>query len=400
MNTFSIRQLTAIFLSLFLVLGCQDSFIEPTVVCTNDPAITMNASHPKAAKIQAKIEEYIAIGVPGISVLISDDSGLWLATGGYADLENQIPMQPCHINKLGSITKMMVGTLVWQLIQDGTLGIDEPMSKYLPEVANRITNGNEITLKMLINHTSGVYDVAGDIGYNLAVINDYTKSWTAEEILNFIENKTPTNAPGEAVNYSNSNTMLVSMIIEAATGRKHSDLLKERIFEPLGMNNTVYFNYATDFPLANLAQGYLDFNNDGKDVQNISNLNPGSGNGYTGVYSSVTDLYKFMNALLREKTLITPANLLYIFDNMVAVEGNYWQSSPAGIHDEYKQVVPEGVHAYGHSGGDIGYTANLNYFPHNNTIFAASYNYGTALPSPLGDKVYTLREELIAIMAE
>ena len=64
------------------------------------------------------------------------------------------------------------------------------------------------------------------------------------------------------------------------------------------MNNTVYYDYSEEFPLGNLAQGYVDFHNDGGNIQNISDLNPGSGNGYTGLYSNAEDMYLFAKALL------------------------------------------------------------------------------------------------------
>lgn len=387
-------------IAISIVASCGKVSIEPTEVCTDDVSFVINENHPKAAAIQAKIEEYIGRGIPGLSVLVNDDDGFWIASAGFADIENQIPMQPCHINKLGSVTKMMLGTLVWQLIQEGTLNIDDPISKHIPEIADKIENGADITLGMLVNHTSGVYDVAGDLGFNLAVINDMSKHWTSDEILGYLEGKPATNLPGEKVQYSNSNTMLVSLIIDEAAGRSHAALLQSKIFEPLGMDNTIYYNYENDFPLPNLAQGYLDFNNDGGDIQNISNLNPGSGNGYTGVYSTVTDLYKFMNALLRDKTLTTEDNLELIFDSMRLTESGVWKSSIGAIHDEYRTVFDEDFHVYGHTGGDIGYSANLSYFPENNTIFAATFNYGTNLPSELGSELRELRRELFLIMAE
>ncbi len=387
-------------IALCLLASCGKPAIEPTAPCLADAEFTINTAHPKAAKIQAAMDKYLAKGVPGMTLLIHDDEGFWIAAGGYADIENQLLMQPCHINKLGSITKMMIGSLVWLMVQDGSLNIDDPISTHIPEVAAKIENGDVITLAMLINHTSGIYDVAGDLGFNLAVINDLSKSWTSEELLTYLEGKPATGPPGEKVRYSNSNTMLVSMIIEAVSGRKHADLLQERIFDPLGMDNTVYYDYAADFPLPNLAQGYLDFNNDGGAIQNISLLNPGSGNGYTGVYATVTDLYRFMNALMREKSLINPANLNFILTSMRFDQWENWKSSPGAIHDEYRQLLGENIHAYGHTGGDIGYSANLNYFPHNNTIFAATFNYGTNLPSALGSELSKLREELFLIMAE
>lgn len=387
-------------IALSLFSSCNNVSIEPTETCVDDVSFVINEAHPKAAEIQAKMEEYVGRGLPGISILINDDNGFWIASAGYADLENQIAMQPCHINKLGSVTKMMMGTLVWQLIQEGKLNIDDPISKYIPEVAENIENGADITLDMLINHTSGIYDVAGNINFNLAVINDMSKSWTSDEILKYLEGQSATNSPGVEVRYSNTNTMLVGMIIDEAAGRSHAALLQSNIFAPLDMDNTIYYNYENDFPLPNLAQGYLDFNNDGGDIQNISNLNPGSGNGYTGVYSTVTDLYKYMNALMREKSLISSDNLDLIYNSMRLSESETWKSSIGAIHDEYRLLFDENTHAYGHTGGDIGYSANLSYFPHNNTIFVATFNYGTNLPSELGSELRTFREELFSIMAQ
>lgn len=398
--TISNIKLSLLILIFSMLVACNRVSIEPTVACTADSEFTINANHPKAAQIQSIMDKYVAKGLPGMTILINDDDGFWFASAGFADIENGIGMQPCHINKLGSITKMMMGALVWQLVQEGTLNIDDPISKHIPEVAAKIENGDAITLAMLINHTSGIFDVAGDLNFNLAVINDISKSWTADEILKFLEGKPATNKPGEQVRYSNSNTMLVSMIVDAASGRDHAELLQERIFNPLGMENTVYYDYAEDFPLPHLAQGYLDFNNDGGDIQNISNLNPGSANGYTGVYSTVTDLYRFMNALLREKTLTTPANLDLIFSSMRYDQWETWRSSIGAIHDGYRELFDENVHAYGHGGGDIGYSADLHYFPHNNTILAATYNYGTNLSSALGDELRNLRDELFLLMAE
>lgn len=382
------------------ITSCSKVDIPPTVTCTDDVSFVINENHPKAAAIQTLMNDYIAQGLPGMSVLINDNDGFWIASAGYADLENQIIMQPCHVNKLGSVTKMMIGTLVWQLIQDGSMEIDDPISKHIPEIAAKIENGNDITVAMLVNHTSGIYDVAGDLNFNLAVINDFSKHWTSEEIIEYLDGKPATHLPGETTRYSNSNTMLVGLIINQVAGRHHSALLQSQILEPLGMESTVYYNYENDFPLPNLAQGYLDFYNDGKSIQNISNLNPGSGNGYTGVYSTVTDLYKFMNALLREKTLITPENLDLIFNSMETNENSSWEGSIGGIHNEFRLTFSDSLNIYGHSGGDIGYSANLNYIPHNNTIIATTLNYGTNLRSELRGVLGEFRRELYEICVE
>lgn len=385
---------------LIVTLGCRQNRIQTTEPCTFNSSFPINPNHPKAVKIAALMDSYVAKGIPGMTVLIHDVNGFWIASRGYADLEEGVLMEPCHINKLGSITKMMMGAVIWQLVQEGKLDIHAPISQYIPEVADQITNGDDIKVSMLLDHTSGIYDISRDLGYNLGVVNDFTKHWTAEEILAFVASKPATNLPGEKVSYSNSNTLLESMIIEKITGQSHGEVLIERIFAPLGMDNTYYYDYAELFPDPLLAQGYLDFHNDGGSIQNISSMNPGSGNGYTGVYSTVTDLYKFLKALLVEKTLIRPENLDFIFNNFKSTNSGTWQTSIGAIHREYMDVLPGSVSALGHGGGDIGYSANLNYFPHNQTIYAATFNYGTNLPTDLGKELDKLRIELIKTAAE
>jgi D-alanyl-D-alanine carboxypeptidase len=368
--------------------------------CAYTSEFVINNTHPKAIPLQALMDKYIAKGVPGMTLLVHDGSGFYVKSAGYADVENNVLMQPCHINKLGSITKMMMGALVWQMVQEGKLDIKAPMSKYIPDVASRITNGDQITVAMLLNHTSGIIDLVGNLGYNLAVINDFTKTWTADEIVDYIAKQTETHKPGSAVKYSNSNTLLIGLILDKVSGKNHADLLQEKILTPLGMKNTYYYNYASNFPSNLLAQGYLDFNNNGGSIQNISQLNPGSGNGYTGVYSTVGDLYKFMNALMVQKSLTNADNLELIMDNMTQDDKKTWQSSWGGIHREFMAYLPDSIRCYGHGGGDIGYSANLNYFPHNQTIMAATYNYGTNLPTAIGKEIENLRSELVQLMAQ
>ncbi len=391
-----------IFPLLLLVWSCSPLKVPPTGPCPAGETMNINTDHPKAAALKAVMDAAVADGIPGISVLINDADGTWMASSGFADLENGVLMEPCHINKLGSVTKMMVGTLVWQLIQEGKLDIAAPISTYIPEVASQLPNGAQITLGQILAHTAGVFDITRDLNYNLAVINDLSRSWTEEEILEYVIGKEATHAPGERVSYSNTHTLLAGLIIESVTGRQHADLLQERILDPLGMNSTVYYDYSDGFPQGHVAQGYLDFNNDGGDIQNISALNPGSGNAYTGVYSTVGDLYVFLNALLREKTLTSAENLDFILSNFQGLdeEERSWYPSFGSIHNEFRDDLPDEKPAYGHAGGDIGYSANLNYFPHNDAIFAATYNYGANLPSALRSRVRETMVELVKIVAD
>tara|TARA_B100001093_G_scaffold178115_2_gene170752 strand:- start:3529 stop:4722 length:1194 start_codon:yes stop_codon:yes gene_type:complete len=384
----------------FLVFSCTKSFIKPSAVCVDNPDLIANSTlHPKANEFEAILTKYYNKEIPGVTVLVSDSSGLWLGAMGYADIEHQIPMQPCHIIKTGSITKMLIGNLIWQLVDEGEIDVEMPISNYIPSVANKITNGNQIKVKMLLNHTSGIYPIARDLGLNLAVVNDFTRSWNLDEVLSYLTHKPATNFPGERVYYANSNTIISCLILEAITGKSTNTLLQERIFEPIGMNNSVYYNYASEFPLNHLAQGYLDFNNNSGAIQNISNMNPGSGNGYTGLYSTVLDLHLFMKALFVDKTLISSNSLDIILGSFVFSESGNWGASSGGINMEEIAFFGDSIRAYGHGGGDLGYSANLIFMEHNNAIVAVCYNYGTQLWTDLGGELGNLKREIYTIVA-
>ena len=391
----------------FLLTACQTDLFSPTDVCTADSQLSINSNHPKAGAIQAIMDKYVAEGIPGVTVLIDDENGTWTGSAGAADLENQITMEPCHISKLGSVTKMMLGVLTWQYIQSGDLSLDDPISKHLPDVAARITNGARITLGMLLSHTAGIYDIAGDIAFNLDVLNDPDQDWSTDRLVDNMANKPSRHEPGEGKRYSNSHMVLIGMILDEITGKSHLDLMREQIFAPLGMENTVYYDFKDPFPLPNLSQGYIDLNNDGGSIENVTKLNTGNF-GANGVYANVADLYRFMHALMREKRFITQENLDFIFANMIEQGPNETEPSSsyfsyAAIHDEFRNVldtIPGDLHAYGHGGGDLGHSANCNYIPHNNTIFTATYNYGTALRSDLGSTLRDLRRELFEVMIE
>ena len=372
---------------MILVYSCTKNFIPPSSTCVDNlDFLQSSAVHPKGDTLQKILDEYISKGVPGATMLLADQNGVWIGSAGFADIKKGIAMQPCHILKPGSVAKMIIGNLIWQLQEDGLLNINDLIGDYIPEVAAAITNGDRITIKMLLNHTSGIYQIGRDLNFNLAVVNDFTRPWTADEIIQYFTDKPATNEPGEELNYSNTNTLISELIIEAVTSKSVDVVLDEMVFSPLGMQNSVYYDYSTEFPLDHLAQGYLDFSNDGKDIQNVSDVNPGSGNGYTGLYTNAEDMYLFMKAVFVDHSLISSTSLDTILNSFVISSGGSYASSSGGIHQQDIHFFGDSLHAYGHSGGDIGYTANVIYINELQTIVVLNYNYGTQFCIPRGLK--------------
>ena len=393
------KKLIFIISVIFLFTDCTKHFIAPTDICIDNPEFLQSSiAHPKGEAFQAVLDKYISHGIPGATLLVADSHGVWAGAAGYADIQNKIVMQPCHILKPGSVTKMIIGNVIWQLQEEGKVNIEDPISKYVPELSENITNGDLITIKMLLNHTSGIYPIARDLNYNLAVVNDFTRGWSSEEIIQYFTNKPATNLPGEKYYYSNTNTLISELIIESITNESLELTLDNKIFKPLGMNNTVYYDYSEEFPLGNLAQGYVDFHNDGGNIQNISDLNPGSGNGYTGLYSNAEDMYLFAKALFIEKILISENSLNEILNSFFYSESGNSASSSGAIHRQDIEFFGDSILAYGHSGGDIGYAAHVTYIENSETIVVINYNYGTQFWTPMGDKINELKKEIYSIV--
>lgn len=352
--------------------------------------------HPRNAVYKNLLEKYYQKGLPGISLLVNDQYGTWIGSIGKADLEHDINFETGQVSKIASVTKLMVGALVFRLFEDSAHSglsynsLSLPITTWIPHrLTDKISNGNEVTLGQLLKHESGIPDVAENNTFYLDVMNDPTKNWSPEELLKMIEGVPAIFKPGDTAIYSNTNTILVSMIIEASTGRKHGDLLKEEIFAPLGMTHTYYQPYD---PLpANTAQGYFDLYNN-KELINVSNITTGSGNGFGGVFSNIFDMYKFIDALLVKKTLLSVKSL-----DIMQTFGKSDGTNRYG-YGIMKKFIERGENAgLGHSGRDLGYTANLLYFPSKHVSHALLINYGTDNDSFLKKVFQDFQNELLDI---
>lgn len=153
---------------------------------------------------------------------------------GHADWQKTLPVSTAMHLRIGSVTKLFIGNLVLILRDEGKLAIDHTISRYVPGVPN----GDRITLRQLANHTSGLPDAISDPAFQDAIVADPAKVWTSREILARAFSLDPSFPPGDSWEYSNTNTILLALAAEKATGRPIADLLREKIFTPLGMKHT------------------------------------------------------------------------------------------------------------------------------------------------------------------
>ena len=384
-------------LSFVLLIACKKAQIGlTTTIGTESTWNDTSSRHPKNVAFKNLLEKYKAKGLPGISLLVSDNNGTWIGAVGKADIKNNIDFVPGTVSKAASITKLFMGTLVFKLMEDsantglGYRAMNTKISSWLPaSLINKLPNGNLITLGQCLKHETGVPDLIEEDRFYLAVLNNPNKKWTQLELLEFIYNKQPLFVPGDTAIYSNTNTVLVTMVIEAQTKKKHADLLKQYVLNPLNLTNSFYQPH-DDLPRYT-AQGYYDLYNNNTLV-NVSNLVTGSGNGYGGLYSNLFDLYKFGNELLVKRTLLKPSSM--------AIMETYGKKDDTNLYGYgiMKTFLDRGINsAIGHKGRDVGYTANLFYSPNKNVLHIFLINYGTDGDSKLKQAFRDFQEELLNV---
>jgi D-alanyl-D-alanine carboxypeptidase len=180
---------------------------------------------------------------PGLVLLVDTPDGRYLNAAGFANMEDGTPMEIDDILQIGSNTKSMTVVLLMQLVEEGVLTLEDPLSQLLPEQAAIVPNGDQITIYQLARHTAGVWDYGDpilELGKDDPALAE--KGFTPAELIEFaVENGTPDFAPGEEGKwlYSNTGYILLGMILEQATGQSLADLYQTRIFDPLGLESAV-----------------------------------------------------------------------------------------------------------------------------------------------------------------
>jgi D-alanyl-D-alanine carboxypeptidase len=185
--------------------------------------------------LQGSLDSSVSIiGVPGATMtVIRPDGAKWVGVCGLSDIEKSIPMAPGMKFRAGSLSKTFTATMILQLVQEGRLSLDQKLESILPGL---VPNGPQISIRQLLNHTSGLFDYAQAENPNFldGLAADPFREWTKEELIAIANNNHTT----AAWTYSNTNYLILGMIMEKITGRTYAQEISSRILVPLGLHNT------------------------------------------------------------------------------------------------------------------------------------------------------------------
>ncbi|WP_321811486.1 serine hydrolase domain-containing protein [Burkholderia sp. BCC1985] len=197
---------------------------------------SLNSDEPAyATQARPQIDALLASTMtPGAVVYVQSPQGNWLASFGTAVRGTNSPIPTNAHFRIGSVTKTWTGTVILQLVQEGRLRLTDHVSQY---VAN-VPNGDTITIEQLLTMRSGLYNYSTSLAFNQSLDAQPDRVWAVDELLGIAENQPVYFAPGADFRYSNTNTVLLGLIIEQRTGMSAADAIRTRLFAPLGLTET------------------------------------------------------------------------------------------------------------------------------------------------------------------
>ncbi|AGC47114.1 beta-lactamase [Myxococcus stipitatus DSM 14675] len=334
-----------------LLVGCGTDVPESQFQDTSPPSShseTLSAEDLSRVStgdpLQQLLEAEHAAGMPGAFAEVWEGTQVWRGAVGVADVETGRPMRPGFRHRVGSLTKSFVSTAVLQLVGEGRIQLDAPIGASLPDVVPGEL-GTLVTVRMLLNHTSGLGDYPDAI---LVTPEDFEsvrrRTFTPRELVAYGLALPPTDVPGKRYSYSNTNYILAGLLIERVTGRSLEDVVERRILRPLGLHDT-YFPGTRMHVRGAHSKAYVPWA-DGT-LRDFSVYNMSWGWAAGALVSTPRDINRFYQALLGGR-LLAPAQLAEMLTPVLT-------HPKAGYGLGLSYSVLDCGPVWGHTGGLLGH---------------------------------------------
>ncbi|MER7468932.1 serine hydrolase domain-containing protein [Streptomyces sp. NPDC097981] len=261
-------------------------------------------------ELQKVIEELAESGFVGVQIRVNDERGEWVGSAGMRELGRSAePLTDGHF-RIGSSTKSFVATSVLMLVAEGRIGLDTPVSDYLPEFGL----DRRITVRMLLQHTSGIFNHTGELYEDGTIVlgvpwqgrewvDNRFKSYLPEELVRLSLSRPARFAPGEGWSYANTNYVLARLVVEKVTGRSFAEELQRLVLGPLGMTGTVAPGASPEIPEPH-NHGYYRYEDAGQErTVDVTRQNPSWVGAGGDMISTTRDLHTYFSALMGGRLL-------------------------------------------------------------------------------------------------
>ncbi|WP_326822965.1 serine hydrolase domain-containing protein [Streptosporangium sp. NBC_01756] len=311
---------------------------------------------PGQAEVQRLLETaVIEQGYPGAITEIRNGTQQWFGSAGVADTATGRPRTPQEQFRVGSITKTFTATLVLQLAAEYRLSLDDAVEKWLPGlVQGNGHDGGKITIRQLLNHTSGIFAYTLDEGmlgryWTPKLLEHRFDKLTPEDLVKIAVSSPADFQPGQDWGYSNTNFVLAAMIIEKAAGMSYADAVAYRITRPLKLTGTYAPGEETGFRGPHTSSySKLMLPDADAPAHDVTELSPSYAFGVGEIVSTASDLNTFLGALLGGR-LLPPAQQSEMFTMTPVPDGKWLDGYSYGLGIS-SVTLPCGTTVYGHGG--------------------------------------------------
>ncbi len=288
---------------------------------------------PLPDTVQEQVDDAVGYGLDGMIVYV-DKAGQPPAfyTAGWKDRDNQIPADPQSFFKIGSISKLYVAAATAKLVNNHSLSLDDTLADYFPELVGRIENADQITLRMMLQHRSGIpnYTAQPDFRWD-------NPPKTSRESLELVLDLPADFEPNEKYSYSNTNYLLIREILDKVLGYSHNQYIKEEILIPLELHNT--FSSIHEVDINDVMSGYyVGVESDFKQID-------------TGMVATAEDVGIFLRAL-----------------------------NDGSLFNDNEQAIYSSIYEYGHTGWVLGYYSIARYHEDIDTVVVQFVNTNGGTP--------------------
>ncbi|MFF3756599.1 serine hydrolase domain-containing protein [Streptomyces sp. NPDC002185] len=277
----------------------------PAALVAAEPSPSANTAFPVLTPdVTARLDRAVRdvmdeTGVPGVSVALSaPGKGTYIRSFGVADKATGAPMDPGLYMRIGSETKTFTVTALLELVDQGKVGLDDPISKYV----DGVPNGDAITLRNLASMRSGLFNYSADEGFYKAFTSDPYRPFTPQQLLSYSFKHPIQFQPGAEFDYCNTNLILLGLVVEKVSGTPLNEYIQENVVEPAGLSHTVFPTDAA-FPSPH-AHGYTVQTASGK-LEDATDWNPSWGWAAGAMISDLQDLRTWAR-VVATGTLLTP----------------------------------------------------------------------------------------------
>lgn len=375
----------------FFALSCAELDLSTTQTTCN---ASVGNTYTQGDKLQEIISRYSKLGIPGISMAVRKGNQHWEGAAGFASIEKRVPLQSCHLMYSQSVAKTYTAVNILQLKDEGKIDLDKSIREYLPEkIWKGIKYSDVITPRMLLIHTSGMFDYAYDYGVVTYLLNNGDKVWSKDFLLNWILDQKPVFYPGTKYMYCNSGYTILAFIVEHVSGQSHATFIRKHISEPLGLTRTFYREEVAETVNNGLVNSYFDRFSNGQ-MENVSKPqlnNILSMMGDDSIVASSRDYVDFLDGLFANK-LLSPATL----EEMQQTVNNSKGERAYGLGLDYAEERK--VIGWGHSGGGLGAGCILYYYPEKDVTIFLGVNMCTLLEGPATDQIEKMRTEIYDVL--